>query len=276
MADISAEIAAFQSAKYGEDVRDSMVSLANKINDEVEANTAQVEDNTEEVEGFALTIGTVTTLDPTDNATASISGSGYNLSLSLGIPRGVDGGVAGNISNNAVDFADTATRENLVTGQTLAVGFGKIKKWFSDLKSAAFAYIANDLTTETDGYVLDARQGAVLGASVAANAGAIYDLQTLCNGAVKTGYVQVVSSSTTISAGGHTNDTSVAIPAISGYTPVMVSARNCGGNGMLHFYKLYINGSNVVFSLANTRTSSVTTTSAYVNLLYVKTDMVAS
>ena len=36
MADISQEIAAFQSAKYGEDVRDSMVSLAVKINDEVQ------------------------------------------------------------------------------------------------------------------------------------------------------------------------------------------------------------------------------------------------
>jgi len=37
MADISAEIAAFKNAVYGEDVRDAMVSLANKLNDVVEA-----------------------------------------------------------------------------------------------------------------------------------------------------------------------------------------------------------------------------------------------
>lgn len=35
MADISAEIAAFKNAVYGEDVRDAMVSLANKLNNEV-------------------------------------------------------------------------------------------------------------------------------------------------------------------------------------------------------------------------------------------------
>lgn len=274
MADISAEIAAFQSAKYGEDVRDSMVSLANKVNDEVEAATAAVEENTQEVEGFSLTIGTVTTLPSTDSATATISGSGYDLELNLGIPKGADGGVAGDISQNAVNFADAATRENLATGQTLAVGFGKIKKWLGDLKAAAFQYVANDLATEAEGYVLDARQGAVLGASVASNASAIQGLQTLCSGAVKTGYVQVITSSTNIAAGGHTNDLSVAIPAITGYTPVMVSPRNTGAQGMIHFYKCYINGSNVVISLANPRTSSVTVTSAYVNLLYVKTDMV--
>ena len=39
----------------------------------------------------SLTIGTVTTLDPGEQATASFSGSPQNLKLNLGIPRGTDG-----------------------------------------------------------------------------------------------------------------------------------------------------------------------------------------
>ena len=37
--------------------------------------------------------------------------------------------------------------------------FGKIKKWLSSLKNAAFADVANNLTTSEKGSVLDARQG---------------------------------------------------------------------------------------------------------------------
>lgn len=40
MADISKEIQAFREAEYGEEVRGSMISLAEKVNQEVEGNTA--------------------------------------------------------------------------------------------------------------------------------------------------------------------------------------------------------------------------------------------
>lgn len=43
MADISNEINQFRAAIYGRDVRDSMVSLAEKVNTEVESNTAHVD-----------------------------------------------------------------------------------------------------------------------------------------------------------------------------------------------------------------------------------------
>ena len=42
MADISPEIDAFRNAKKGRDVRGSMISLAEKVNEEVEENTANV------------------------------------------------------------------------------------------------------------------------------------------------------------------------------------------------------------------------------------------
>lgn len=68
----------------------------------------------------------------------------------------------GNISDTTVTFADTATRANLVSGEKVSVGFGKIKKWFADLKSFAFKDLANNLTTSTTGNALDASQGKIL------------------------------------------------------------------------------------------------------------------
>jgi hypothetical protein len=68
----------------------------------------------------------------------------------------------GNISDTTVTFAATTTRANLVSGEKVSVGFGKIKKWFADLKSFAFKDLANNLTTSTTGNALDASQGKIL------------------------------------------------------------------------------------------------------------------
>ena len=68
----------------------------------------------------------------------------------------------GNISDTTVTFAATTTRANLVSGEKVSVGFGKIKKWFADLKSFAFKDLVNNLTTTTPGSALDASQGKVL------------------------------------------------------------------------------------------------------------------
>ena len=50
MADISKEIQDFKDAEYGEEVRGSMISLAEKLNEEVEQNTADVAAAVEEAE----------------------------------------------------------------------------------------------------------------------------------------------------------------------------------------------------------------------------------
>lgn len=68
----------------------------------------------------------------------------------------------GNISDTTVTFAATTTRANLVSGEKVSVGFGKIKKWFADLKSFAFKDLVNNLTTSTTGSALDASQGKIL------------------------------------------------------------------------------------------------------------------
>ena len=59
-------------------------------------------------------------------------------------------------------FEGAENRENIENGDTQATLWGKVKKWFADLKDAAFAVIANNCTTTEAGSVLDARQGKVL------------------------------------------------------------------------------------------------------------------
>lgn len=53
-----------------------------------------------------LTIGTVTTLEAGQNATASITGESPNLTLNLGIPKGADG------EGKAVDISTTLSAES--------------------------------------------------------------------------------------------------------------------------------------------------------------------
>lgn len=65
----------------------------------------------------------------------------------------------GDASNTTIDFTESLNRENIVTGENARTMFGKIAKWFSDIKEAAFAKVANNLDTTEEGYVLDARQG---------------------------------------------------------------------------------------------------------------------
>lgn len=68
----------------------------------------------------------------------------------------------GDISDTTVTFTEPSARENIVSGEKVSVGFGKIKKWFTDLKSFAFKDLVNNLTTSTTGSALDASQGKVL------------------------------------------------------------------------------------------------------------------
>lgn len=70
-----------------------------------------------------------------------------------------EGYVLGDVSGKTVAFTEAASRNNVSTGESLATLFGKIKKCFSDLGTAAFKTVANNLTTTDEGYVLDARQG---------------------------------------------------------------------------------------------------------------------
>ena len=79
--------------------------------------------------------------------------------------------IGGDTAENTTAFTAASTRENLKSGESHTTLFGKIAKWFSDLKAVAFSGSYNDLgdkpsipavannnTTTESGFALDARQ----------------------------------------------------------------------------------------------------------------------
>lgn len=84
------------------------------------------------------------------------------------------------VTNNTVTFTQAESRTNIASGEKLSAIFGKVMKYFADLKAVAFSgsytdlanrptlgsaasqAVANNCTTATAGSVLDARQGQVL------------------------------------------------------------------------------------------------------------------
>ncbi len=66
---------------------------------------------------------------------------------------------ASDASRNTVTFATASDRQNVASTESLSTIVGKIAKWFSDLKAAAFCTVANNETTTAEGVVLDARVG---------------------------------------------------------------------------------------------------------------------
>lgn len=72
-----------------------------------------------------------------------------------------DGGKRGTISDGKVRFEEAAERQNIVSGESLEMLFGKIEKWFTDLTQAA--NVINGVNQESVGEgVLDAAVGAYL------------------------------------------------------------------------------------------------------------------
>ena len=57
-------------------------------------------------------------------------------------------GTSGNGSNVTVAFTAASTRANIATGEKLSVTFGKLAKWFSDLKTVAFSGSYTDLSNK--------------------------------------------------------------------------------------------------------------------------------
>ena len=81
---------------------------------------------------------TIAGIDMRDNIEAS------ELITALGIDDKV--GKTDDTATNKVTFTESAERENIASGDTHATLFGKIKKWFSDLKKVAFSGSYNDLS----------------------------------------------------------------------------------------------------------------------------------
>ena len=61
--------------------------------------------------------------------------------------------------DSVAEFSPAVNRENIRSGETYRVIFGKIMKYFSEVGNAAYVGLANNCTTIIAGFALDARQG---------------------------------------------------------------------------------------------------------------------
>lgn len=114
-----------------------------------------------------ITIGNTTTGEPGTQAEVINTGTAKDPVFNFTIPQGPVGprGPAGNINDiedATVTFSQASSRTNINSGDSIGTLFGKIRKWFADLGTAAFQGVSNALTQTTSGYVLDARQGKTL------------------------------------------------------------------------------------------------------------------
>lgn len=100
----------------------------------------------------------------------------------------------GDVSNTTVAFTVATARSNINTDEKLSVVFGKIKKWFADLKGHAFKDTVNNLTTTATGSALDATQGKALNDAIVKNAS---DISTLNSNLSIVG--ELISTTVTVS-----------------------------------------------------------------------------
>ena len=130
----------------------------------------------------------------------------------------------GDASNTTVAFTEATARTNISTGEKLSVLFGKVKKWFSDLKPHAFKDTVNNLTTTTTGSALDAAQGKVLKTAIDKNTSDISTINSNLNdikSIIGTAWVKKATVGTNTASGAH------ALLTVSGNVYYIYSS---GGN----------------------------------------------
>lgn len=146
MADISKEINDFKNAKYGKDVRSSMVSLAEKVNQEAsgaaqtvsnyaaaETSRAQAEQDRQNAEVLRE-----------QNFELMQSQSQEATNAANNAAERAEQAAEGDVSLKTVTFEMAAARAGVQSGDTLAVAFGKLAKFCADLQDHAFNPLVNN------------------------------------------------------------------------------------------------------------------------------------
>ena len=153
---------AAQSANTATNAASQAAQSANSAATAANQAAQEIEEKAENGDFSAtVAIGNVTTGQPGSKATVKNTGTAQNAVFDFSIPKGETGEVE-NIDTVQVAFTQAASRQNIASGETFATLFGKIAKWFADIRTAAFQGVSNALTQTSAGYVLDARQGKAL------------------------------------------------------------------------------------------------------------------
>ncbi len=168
---------AAESANDAAEEAESKAQAADQAAQSANEASQQIQQNAEAGNYSAsVSVGTVTTGDPGTQAQIYNSGTKKDAIFNFIIPQGPQGetgpqgpegpqGPAGSlddIETATVTFSQASSRTNINSGDSIGTLFGKIRKWFADLGTAAFQGVSNVLTQTSSGYVLDARQGKAL------------------------------------------------------------------------------------------------------------------
>lgn len=92
---------------------------------------------------MTLTGGGGTSVTVIDNLTSTSSTDALSANQGRVLKGLVD-----NKASDTQTFTEASTRANLVSGETLSTLFGKLMKWYTDLKSVAFSGSYTDLTNQ--------------------------------------------------------------------------------------------------------------------------------
>lgn len=85
------------------------------------------------------------------------------------------------ISDSTVKFTQAETRADIKSGETSSTLFGKIMKWFTDLKPHCFISPVNNLLVNVPGTAMDAAVGPGIDSRITANTNAIDQLNSDIN-----------------------------------------------------------------------------------------------
>jgi len=160
---------------------------------------------------------------------------------------------AGDVSLKTVTFTVPSSESDLVSGDSLATLTGKVQKHFDTHK------VANNVTTTSDGYVLDAKQGKVINDKIvnlslntntllSATPVGIFTNQSIS--AIKVGRMAIVSGYVDVgsvqSAGGYPPGTEYTIATLpfSAQTGTAVAAYCTNSSSEVN---MYINGNRLIF-----------------------------
>lgn len=181
----------------------------------------------------------------------------------------------GDASDTTIDFTESLNRENIVSGEKARTMFGKISKWFSDIREAAFAKVANNLDTTEEGYVLDARQGKKIKEDITDLNSKSYEIIKSSNGYVKKyadgrfeAYIRItIQNAFNFTQIGNSgiyyatfSNAAIGITAVE-VTSIITNAANNGviwsGNAYLNSNNQAINGTVLQYGMDKTRATTI-------------------
>lgn len=249
MADISKELDNFKNAKYGKDVRGSMVSLAEKLNKEssdtvktvseygdAEVSREQAEQDRQNAENARQQ----------DFETMQSDSQAATIAANKAAER-AEQAATGDISLKTVTFEVAAARSGIVSGDTLGVAFGKLAKYCTDIEDHAFnALVNNGLTNIAGVSALDAVQANpdvadTLAYKIAQNLAAITSLNSK---------ITYEEKSFTISFDAGIKGMKIGVNMKNGYMPVSILPVSLP-RGTTTVYSFMINYSGEIWAMIN-------------------------